>query len=223
MKKKQLSSGFGAITLMCIGAILIAAAAIGWATYHRSHQTPTMARPTSAQEPYTLGGAANDTANWKSYCSPKTNACLQYPSSWHITANDDQTTMLSSDGNIEIDYISPYVHDSEALDFNPLSVTNLGDTSLQLRAVCGTYVQANQPSCAIVNANLLATYPLTPGKVSSLPNALSFMNIPAHTTAAMALRARPTNAIASPAEAQAWLTSNDAKTALRILESLHFR
>jgi hypothetical protein len=211
-------NGFGVVGVLLALVVLAGAVGAGVYVYHKDHKS---AATTTVSTQGTSGTTVATTkldpyAGWKSYCDTGSHYCFKYPANWTLSTSADQATVLNASASTEVDYADPYVHDGGALDFVPVSVNNLSVTGLQAKILGGVYTPANEPDYGVVDASQLAAYPVTVGQPMSFPSPLHFTDMNANGSPIAAFRARATTSMASESDAQAWFSSSDGQTSLKI-------
>jgi len=225
MRKTILNNnGFGAIGILLAIVIFAAIAAVGWVAYRHGKTKSSASVPTQTNKTTTTQTVTPDPyADWKTYCDSAGKVCFRYPTNWALDASASQVTLLNPANNLEVDYVSPYAHDSGLLAFQPTVAADLAAPGSNLKIVGGVYLPANEPDYGVVDVSLLSAYPLTIGQQTQFPNALRFTNTHLNGSSSdVAFRARATDPMSSQ-QAQAWFSSADAATALQVLKSLYFQ
>lgn len=168
-----------------------------------------------------------DYKGWKTFCDTINNACFRYPKDWTISgsgsSNQTAETLSNATTTITMQYNAPVT--APALDqvFYIASINDLNKTDLGLKIV--DRIISNTPDLVIVAAKYVNDNNVTAKKT------LSFMDNARFTAttnkATVQFSAKPSGAalynIKSTDQATTWLSSDDAKTCLKILKSFYYQ
>jgi len=174
------------------------------------------------------GNAPNNPyAGQKTFCDNFSPACLRYPQDWSIagTTSSSKTTetITNPTSSVVVTYTSPFTSDNQVQVYFINSIEDLTLKTLGQKIV--GRVLGTVPDYVMVDASYLTTNNVSAGK------SVSFVSNPSYTSnnpkITDQLKAAPTTAalanIKSSAQATAWFGSNDAKAALKILQSLYYQ
>ena len=229
--QKLNAKGFGTLAVLALVIVVAALGGGGYYVWHKNHDkkkttASTTSSSSSSQSNNTTNTQTTDPyAGWKTYTDSQNHYSFKYPSDWTLSAGGSQgiisATILNPSKTAEVDYASPYVHDSGLVNFNPASVNDLTVGGMSMKIVGGVYTtSASEADYGVVDSSFLQTYPLTIGQDTQFPNALRFTSMN-QGTSTTAFRARTTTTLSS-ADAKSWFNTSDAKTSLLILKSLTY-
>lgn len=237
--KNQL--GFGVFYVVVAIVVVIGLGVAGWYVYQRVHDTKSQA-PLSGQAAKSTQQAnqlqPDPYTGWKTYCDSTYGYCFMYPSTWVIIGGSGSASSVGSTGGInllsptktvQVVYSNAYTPDSRLTNFYPTKVEKLNQANQDL-VLIGGYTPSegsnglagnNIPSYRDIDSKLLDIYPLRLDQVSQFPSASRFTD--KRSGYYGALLARPAITIDTIAQSEAWLNSSDAKTSVKILESLYYK
>lgn len=174
------------------------------------------------------GNAPNNPyAGWKTFCDNFSSTCLRYPKDWVIagttSSSKSSESFTNATSSAVVNYENPYTSDKQEQVFYIASIDNLTIKSLPISIVGRTL--GSVPSYVLVDSSYL-----TSGHIS-VGQSISFVNNAAFTTnvknATAKLNAGPTGSaqsnIKTSEQAAAWFKTDDAKTSLKILQSLYYQ
>jgi len=174
------------------------------------------------------GNAPNNPyAGWKTFCDNFSNVCVRYPKDWVIagTTSSSKTTetFTNATSSAIVNYENPYTSDKQEQVYYIASIDDLTIKSLGNKIVGRTI--GTTPSYVMVNATYLTDSHISVGQSVSFVNNAAFTTNAKNVTAK--LMAAPTGAaqsnIKSSDLAAAWFKTDDAKTSLKILQSLYYQ
>ena len=174
------------------------------------------------------GNAPNNPyAGEKTFCDNFSSTCLRYPKDWVIagTTSSSKTseTFTNATSSTVVSYDNPYGADKTEQVYFIADIQDLTIKSLGPKIV--GRVLGSAPDYSLVDASYVSSVRAQIGQ------SISFVSNPVFTTnvqnATARLKAAPTAAAAanikSSDQATAWFKTDDAKTALKILQSLYYQ
>ena len=167
-------------------------------------------------------------AGWKTFCDTLNSACFDYPKDWAIagTSTTQKTTEAVNNPNntVSIQYEDPYVHDKLDQVFYISAIEDMQVEDSNLKIV--GRVIGNSPDYVVIDASYITTNNVSVGKSLSFVDTARFSDKSKKGTTIL-FKAAPTSptltTIKNPDQATAWFKSDDAKMALKILQSLYYQ
>lgn len=174
------------------------------------------------------GNAPNNPyAGWKTFCDNFSNVCLRYPKDWVIAGNSSASktseTFTNANSAAVVSYDNPYPADKPEqvyfiADIQDLTIKNLG------LKIIGR-VLGSAPEYTLVDAKYISDNHVTAGQSISFTINATFTTNVQNVTAR--LKAAPTGQslanIKTADQASGWFKTDDAKTSLKILQSLYYQ
>lgn len=166
------------------------------------------------------------TSGWKQYCDSLSKICMSYPNDWSLQGGQPSNypmigaTLTSVSKSMKISYIDPMIKDGDDLSMHIISFTNMTIGSSKVTIVGAIPVSSGKytPTYYIINTSDV-TSNMVPGKVALIFAANPFFTAGSAPLNSITMTGSPT-AFHSYAQAQAWFSSVDGKTMLKIFESL---
>jgi hypothetical protein len=230
MNKNQ--RGFTAVEALIILLVVVVLGGVGYFVWHRDKDKKNTASTTTStttnQNNATVSPSPSPTpepdpyTGWKTYTDSAHHYSFKYPATgWKIDNNSsEQTALINTDETIEVDYLYVDPHDNGLVSFNTVSISNMHDTSPDLKIIGGLY-DGVDPRYNVVDASLLKTYHLTAGQTSQFLGYPHFTDTHiANGTTSGTFRVR---SAVSGTQSKAWFTTADAKASLLILQSLSYQ
>lgn len=173
------------------------------------------------------------TSNWKLECDEHNNLCFELPSDWTPNTFTEDTDgiggLQSTDPSksLMVSYRNHYIKDGGSATFHVSSITSVPDSSLKLQIVGGYYVAENrQPFYIVVGSEQVSNYgsPLKVGQNVAWGNTERFEVTTSDTSSPhddIQFIALPQGQTFPSAQAaDAWFSSVNGLTALKVMESL---
>lgn len=217
------SKGFGVAGIV---VVLVAVAALGfvvWRVWDTGQARVSDSPNQQANNQTNNDQPADPYAGWKTYCDDTKGACFKHPSGWNV-----ETTSLgggiaganikNANDSVTGTYVSSDTRDGTDIAYHAAVVEKV-NADYSVVGGFGTSTPTIIPRLKIVDIKFAND--LKAGSDGTMANTARFTFKDGSTGS---LEFRPTNyAGMDSAQAKAWFTSDDAKTALLILKSFHLK
>ncbi len=240
MKKSSLTQkGSSLVGVLVVIVVLAVLSGAGAYVYHRNHKQKVMAsnnnhstQATSNTSAKANGNSSTNTktdpyAGWKTYSDTTYHYTFRYPSNWGLSSNANLpgVRLLSPTKTVVVEYfIQP--KGSNTGQITPTSISKAASNQQEFTVVGGYSYNSTTgqygPFYQVVDSSLLASYPLTIGKTSTFLST-PYFTLQGSSSVVGGMSAAPVNRISSLSAATDWLSSQDAKTSLLILESVAYQ
>lgn len=231
-KLKNNQEGFSAVEVVLVVVVVALIGIVGWLIYKNQHKTARTSTATSSTTK--PAPTANPYAGWKSYCDSMSKTCLHYPSNWTEQAGlgNQGAVITSPDSTISL-YENPNPGNcansqpGEINRFYVNSVDKVTSSSLSLEVVGGYfYNQLNgspryNPYYILTSTDNVNKYNLKVGSTVNFPDAWTCYNYGVISGGASSQPAGSNEYNSTTQAASSWFSTSDAKTSLKILQSVY--
>jgi hypothetical protein len=226
------NKGFGIVGILAIIVVLIAAGGTSTYVYHRDHKAKTVASTSSTSKGISPSTSSvtttkpNPYAGWKPYTLKNEKLTFRHPSSWQVSnttapASTQDSLTLTAAAGFTFNILDGVSNGGDAMNMAtnaPVSVTYAGQPDY-LVFTYGTGSVGQGSSDGLINGAMLLT---NPSDQSSLPldkYAVSPNDTTGAANAKYILISSSTKIQLTLVQAQ---SSSDYKTAVLIIESMHY-
>jgi hypothetical protein len=215
--------GFGTLELLLVLLVVVVLGAAGWYVWQREQRTTNSTNSSSTSSGHPVPPPTPDPyKGWLTYTDSQQHYSFKYPASgWTLTGSTDSVSVRNAANTALVSYNNPFVKDSSTTSFYAADIEPV--TGISSMKVVGGALTANLlPTNWVVDASTLTTYPLTVGQASNFTTAARFTN--SGSSDSGQLTAFPVGKVfTSTDQVKAWFSTDDAKTALLILQSLTYQ
>jgi hypothetical protein len=232
-KIRRDEAGFSAIEIVLVLFVVGLIGVVGFMVYKNHNKkvttnsvaTTTTTAPTSTQTKTTTP-ALDPYADWKKYCDTVTNGCFRYPSDWDdLIKGTDVTALGGNKGEtLTLEYTQPTDANGGLGDFLTKSIDPVTISGSSYQLVGGYYTISNVPGYYLVDSTLAQQLGLKVGATTKISNNdLYFTFASKKATLVVHYNTAASGGASSVAAstANAWFTTNDGKTAQKIVQSFY--
>jgi len=237
MTRPTSSKGFAPLAALLLLVIVFAIVGVGWVVYHHStnHETKSTSTSTTQKSGQSATKTAvNPYAGWKEYCDFY-SYCFKYPSTWTLTVATAPTEACAA-GQVNIDspdkqadllYQNDNNSDGGASPITPVSINAMasGDSTMK---VVGNYQPVGihyLPEYDVLDSSTITADSLAVGQTGEISEPALFTDLGPglSTPCGGTFRASPVSQSQTAADAEAWFSTENAKTSLLILQSFYYK
>ena len=220
------SKGFGLIEVLIVIALAVVVAGAGLYLYHKHADNNKKTTTSSSTKSSTSANQqGSNTANsdpysgWRTYCDSTVKACIKYPSDWVAS----QYGGLQNSACTEYASLTGPTNKDRASDTAYIASIGALATPVSDLKIVGMVVN-NKPSYAVYNDSYLTQNNIQVGATQAIADVnYNFTG----TTSDAALVGTPCangySTITTLGQAKDWFNTTDAKTVLKVVQSLYYQ
>lgn len=231
---KNNEKGFGAIEGLLIAVIVCLLGFVGWYVYQSNSKASKSLNAANTASSSNVSKTNNPTAGWKTYCDSKSKTCLYYPPTWSAKAGlGNEGITITDPGNSVVVYENPNPGNCASSQpgimsqFYVNSVNKVSTRSLSLEVVGGYFnsklngAPNYNPSYTVTNTKYVNQYSVKAGSTVNFPEAWTCYNYAVIVGEASSQPTGLNSYNATSQDASSWFNTSQAKTSLRILQSIY--